>query len=118
VRLPDKDITTNPGDGRATWQTSDLSLTDFGIIPNSLNNGSLMPTYAGTVSFTLDWSGATARAEAHDETLQVAGLVVTTGASIQWSGSNANGFSFRSDPGGQTALFAQVGHESNGVFFS
>jgi hypothetical protein len=118
VRLPNDNIAANPGAGQATWKTSELALTDFIMIPNSLNNGALMPTSPGVVSFTLDWSGATGRAEVHDETLQVAGLVVTTGASIQWSGRNATGFSFTSDPAGQTALFAQVGHESNGVFFS
>jgi hypothetical protein len=77
-----------------------------------------MPTSPGTVSFALDWSGATARQQVRDETLQVAGLFVTTGATIQWSGSNATGFAFTSDPSGQTALFAQVGQERNGVFFS
>jgi hypothetical protein len=36
-------------------------------------------------------------------------------ASIKWNGSNANGYSFDSDT--STTNFAEIGRESNGVFF-
>ena len=34
-----------------------------------------------------------------------------------WSATNANGFSFVSNPSGTTSVFAQLGHMRNGVFF-
>jgi hypothetical protein len=46
------------------------------------------------------------------------GRFVTTSAKMSWSASNANGFSFASDPIDTShSVFAEIGEERNGRFF-
>jgi hypothetical protein len=42
--------------------------------------------------------------------------VVMSQATMTWSASNAQGFTFQSDPSPTTSVFAQLGHVRNGVF--
>lgn len=88
---------------------------DYGSIPNSINNGSFDPS---TVSYSIHWHGVKQRRQVHNADLHVAGLFIDTDAHIDWTGrNNATGFTFTSDPSGQQAISAQLGHERNGVFF-
>jgi hypothetical protein len=115
VQIPPESLQVHLGDGRATLQVANQSVRDYYNIPNSLNNGD---SVAATVSYTIHWDGVTGRRQVRNTDLRVAGLFVDTAATIEWSGSNANGFAFTSSPVGQTTISAQIGHERNGVFFS
>jgi hypothetical protein len=87
---------------------------DFGSIPNSLGNG---PSVATTISYDLEWSGVQQRTQVSDATQGYGGQFLLTEATINWTATSVNGFSFASDAAGQTTAFAQLGHERNGVFF-
>ena len=115
MRIPDDSVQVDLGAGRASFSASALSVPDYFNILNALNNGDPAD---GSVSFTVDWHGVKGRRNVRNQDLHVAGLFVDTGATIQWTGSNALGSTFTSNPAGQTVISAQVGHERNGVFFS
>jgi hypothetical protein len=114
VRIPDESVSVNLGAGSASMRVNNQSVLDFGSIPNALNNG---PSVAATVSYELNWSGGTQPTQIRDDTQGYSGLFLATSATINWSASNANGFAFASDPAGQSTIFAEIGHERNGVFF-
>lgn len=81
---------------------------------NALSDGRSIPA---TVSFSVLWSGATARVDVRNTEFGFQLDGVQTLATIEWSASEA-GFSFVSDPAAtSTRHFAEVVHERNGVFF-
>jgi hypothetical protein len=107
------------GAGNASLSVADLHLGDYTNIPNSLSNGAIVPVIDAAISFTVNWFGAQDHQIVNNPApdFRVAGLFVDTGASIEASASNANGFHFTTDSAGQTAVTAKIGHERNGVFF-
>lgn len=92
-----------------------LETRDFHNIVNTLNRG---PSVPADVSFHMRWSGVTARVKVRDETNQFVGNYIEDTATVSWS-SHQEGFKFVSDPAStSTTLFAEIGRERNGVFFS
>ena len=113
--LPEGSVNVNPGAGRAELSVTDLPIRDFTRIPNSLSMG---PSVPATVSLDLVWTGdVTRRVNVNDAAHGFAGNYAETQATISWSASEA-GFTFTSNPAStSTSLFAEVGHERNGIFF-
>lgn len=107
-------MAVNFGSGRASLHVEGLSARDFFNIPNALNNGGSL---GATASFTIHWHGVTSHRHVRNDTLHVAGLFLQTHATIEWTATNAHGFTFTADKGGQTAVAAQLVHLRNGVFF-
>ena len=92
-----------------------LETRDFHNIVNTLNRG---PSVPADVSFRMRWSGVTARVNVRDETNQFVGSYIEDTATVSWS-SKQEGFKFVSDPASTSkSLFAEIGRERNGVFFS
>lgn len=103
------------GKGTATYEGHNQHVSDYGSIPNSLNNG---PSDPATVSYTIRWHNVKQRRQVNNPDLHVAGLFLDTDATIHWTGRNhATGFTFSSDETGQQVISAQIGHERNGDFF-
>ena len=101
------------GTGRARMTATDLPVTDFGSIPNALFH--FAPHSEAKCSFDIHWTGPVS-SRGSVSTRGSTGNLVMTKATMTWSGSNANGFKFVSNPSGQTSFFAQLGHIQNGVF--
>ena len=117
VAIPPADIVTdNPGAGKAEMKVTNLAIEDYFNLGNALKDG---PSVEATVSFDVVWTGdVTRHVNETDATNQFAGEYAETQATVTWSGSNANGFSFMSDPAStSTSHFAETGHELNGIFF-
>jgi hypothetical protein len=96
----------------------DLSITDYGSIPNGLFH--FAPPSHGRVSFDIEWSGVTSRQKVRnaDPMQQYGGEFATTGAHASWKGWDSTGaLIFESSDDGQKTIFGQVGHEFNGAFF-
>lgn len=69
-----------------------------------------------TVSYKVHWKGAEDEQEIGDGKNFRLEVTETT-ATIQWSASNGNGYTFHSDPAHTSVNeFAEIGHEENGVF--
>jgi len=94
---------------------SNLDIRDFHDIVNSLQRG---PSVPAEVSFRIRWSGVKARVNVRDTTNQFVGHFIEDTATVNWS-SKQEGFKFVSDPAKtSTTVFAEIGRERNGVFFS
>jgi hypothetical protein len=112
VAIPEDSVALNLGRGIASYRLSNFVMEDYGNIGNALNDGSSVP---GLVSFDVEWSGVVERATTSDASNQFALSLARTGASINWTGSSSLG-SFASD-GVTKVNFAQIAHETNGIFF-
>ncbi len=105
----------NPGAGQAEMQVSNLALEDYFTLGNAFKDG---PSVPATVSFDVVWTGdVTRRVNVNDAANGFAGEFAETPATITWSASE-NGFTFTSNAAStSTSVFAEVGHERNGIFF-
>ena len=104
------------GSGQARLQVSNQPLVDAFNVVNALFGGGPTPI-AARASFDVRWHGGGERNDVEDADAGFSLHAVQGEASIDWSASNAAGFTFISSPSGQTTAFAQVGKERNGVFF-
>jgi hypothetical protein len=122
VAIPDDAVQVHPGAGKAELHVTNLPIEDYFNLPNALRDG---PEVDATVSFDVVWSGpVTRRVSVTDGTNgdQFTGEFAEDQATVTWSGSNEQGFRFRSNPGDFSTsaprrAFAEVGHEGNGIFF-
>lgn len=95
----------------------DLALVDAFTIPNALFGGGPPPVPA-VASYDVTWSGVSRRYAFSNDALRYEGLFVETeSVAVEWSASNADGFSFESAPGTSETIFGLLGHERNGSFF-
>jgi hypothetical protein len=94
---------------------ADLDLVDYGNIPNAVALGAAVPA---TVNYQVRWSGPISRlVSVADKDHSFRGQFMENTASLTWSASRL-GFTFASDPANTSkSLFAQLGQESNGIFF-
>jgi hypothetical protein len=94
---------------------ADLDVTDYTKIPNSLALGAGVPA---AITYELRWSGPITReASVRDAANGFRGLFLEDQATMSFLASEA-GFKFVSDAANtSTSVFAQIGQESNGVFF-
>jgi hypothetical protein len=94
---------------------ADIDLLDYGNIPNALQLGAAVPA---NVTYELRWSGPISRiVSVADSAHTFRGQFMQNTASLTWSATRL-GFTFASDPANtSTSLFAQLGQESNGIFF-
>jgi hypothetical protein len=106
----------NLGHGTAHMKMTDLALTDFFDIPNALFRFEDPVSSPATCSFDIHWSGPVTSRGAVTASPGSTGQLIMNSATMTWSASNAQGFSFVSDPSGTSSFFAQLGHVQNGIF--
>jgi hypothetical protein len=119
-------------DAKARVCVNGLKVFDDHDVANSLTSGLGLPGDLGfpypaippiapkhaVVSFELEWSGLIDAAEIVNALQGFRGSFLETGATIKWS-AEEDGFSFQSEPPNPARnLFAVIGRERNGVFFS
>ncbi len=110
-RFPEETVSANPDSGIASMTAKDVKLPDYGFIGNALADGPSVPAEA---SFAVRWTGGTGVFTASSSLFTFSGQ--STGATVEWSATEA-GFSFKSNPAGtSTKNFAILGRERNGVF--
>jgi hypothetical protein len=113
--IPDADVNAHAGAGKADMSVANLHLEDYFNLANALADGHEVDA---SVSFNVEWTGdVTRRVHVENATQGFAGRYAETQARISWTGSE-DGFTFVSDPAStSTSIFAETGHERNGVFF-
>jgi hypothetical protein len=121
--IPNDDLKIDPFNGTAELHVQNLHLKDFFNLPNAVKGG---PHDLGTVSFDVKWGGpATETVSVQDRKFHFGGTYIEDHATVTWSGRNdTTGFQFRANPGNFATTFAlggkpfaELGFESNGVFF-
>jgi hypothetical protein len=110
-------VEADPEEGQATLDLTSEDVPevkDFHNIPNSLSGGT-----GDDASFRLhvEWDGEGAVRTVNDATNQVAARFVKGPGSISFRATNGS-FTFDAAREGQRVIFAEVGRERNGVFFS
>ncbi len=115
VAIPADGVQVNPGSGTAELHVHDLAVRDYSNVPNALEQGAFVPA---TISFDVVWSGPVTRhVNVRDAANGFAGEFNESRATVAFSATEA-GFQFTSAPAStQTSVFAEVGHERNGIFF-
>ena len=100
----------------ASLRVHNIVTQDFGTIPNDLLHG---PSVPAIFSFNVRWRGLTTPVQRRDDQVNrfvfegvKSTAVMTCSVSVP-----DNDFEFVSDAAGQQVLFAEIGHERNGVFF-
>jgi hypothetical protein len=95
---------------------TNLAVQDYFNIPNALFRFLSPPSVDASCSFDIRWSGPVTSRGLVTGPLGSAGHLVMSHATMSWSATNAQGFSFQSDHSKTTSVFAQLGHVRNGVF--
>lgn len=96
---------------------TDLEIEDYHDLCNALADGH---SVEAEVSFDVEWHDAVAKKRMRNAAAdqRFTGLFSQTAATVEWS-AHEDGFEFRSDPAAtSTTVYAEVGEERNGVFFS
>ena len=98
-------------------RVTDLETEDYGDLCNALSDG---VSVEADVSFDVQWSNPTEKTRIRNAAAdqRFTGLFSKTNATVEWS-AEEEGFEFQSDPAStSTVVWAEVGEERNGVFFS
>ncbi len=111
-------VTVNFGAGKAQMTATDLPTIDFFNIPNALLRFQEPVSAPATCSFDITWSGPVTDRSSVTGPSGSSGQLVMCDATMQWSASNDLGFSFVTDAGPTTSVFAQLGKVMNGKFGS
>jgi hypothetical protein len=132
IRVVPSVVAVNFTAGQASLRMSGLNVFDDHDIANSLTDGLGLPGDLGfpypaippvppvraTVSFDVEWNGAVAMAQVHNDAQRFQGTFLSTEATINWS-AEQDGFLFQSEaPNPARNLISVLGNEQNGVFFS
>ena len=118
IPLSDDSVAVDFGAGKATMRVSNLALPDYFTIPNALFRFQDPASTSATVSFDITWSGpVTSRKHLEDASAGFSGEFLLNQATMSWSASNGQGFSFATDSKPTTSAFAQLVKIQNGVFF-
>ena len=108
-----RSVDVHPGSGRAVYQATDLPMPDYHDFVSSVNN---VPPVPGIVSFRIEWAPSQDKHYYRYAPHKWEGNFVQTTATCTWSG-HTEFAEFATDTNNPT-IFAEVGHERSGVFFS
>ena len=97
----------------ASLDLSHTKIDDYGNVVRALTTDSEIAS--ASIDVELRWHGGTEPIAISDATNHFKGKYVTGSATLQWSAKEP-GFEFSSDPG--AAVFARIGSEQNGSFFT
>jgi len=114
IAIPDDAVEADLEDAEARLQLSNLSISDYGNIPNGLFHFALPSP--GKISLDLRWFGEVKRGTTSDPTKPFEQKYVQTKAHISWSGQTGSDH-FHTTGGKQKVNFAQIAKERNGSFF-
>jgi hypothetical protein len=118
------DVTVHFGAGKAELSISNLNMFDFLSKKYAFGSNWNNPPYGATVSVDVVWNApVTRRLDFQDGTNldHFGGSYIEDQATITWSASNTNGFTFTANPGSfstSSNAFAELAQEQNGSFFS
>jgi hypothetical protein len=103
----------HPGSGHTIYQAKTLAMPDYHDFVNSATGGVPVP---GIVSFRVEWAPSKDKHRYHYAPNRWEGKFLQTEATCVWSGRTELA-EFSTDTNNPT-IFAEVGFERNGVFFS
>lgn len=107
-------LTVDPGSGVVSLIVTDLAALDYFSIPNAFSRGA---SATARVSFQMHWAPGNKRQKIRDTVNGFDADFVLNTATMAWT-AITGGNVLQSGPEHTSfSLFAEVGHERNGVFF-
>jgi hypothetical protein len=103
----------NPGTGHAFFRAENHPMADYHDVVNALTGG---PSVPGRVTFNVEWEKSYDRHIYRYEPHRWQGEFVHNSATCTWSGRTAAAEFVTNTV--NPVIFAEVGHERSGVFFS
>lgn len=117
IEIPEDAIRVRLGKGRASLEVDDVHIFDYGSLQNAVFGGGPAPI-PGSVSFLVNWSGVNERLAIRNEAEGFVGEYIRNTAQMEWT-ATVGDLQFVSAPlSTSSSTFAEIGHESNGSFFS
>jgi hypothetical protein len=117
VRIPRSAVNVHFGAGKARYAMTDMAMPDYFSIPNALFRFLDPVSIPAVTTFDIRFRGPiTERTHIHDADVGFEGTFLLNEATMTWSASTEDGWSFVSDPE-TTSAFSMLGKERNGVFF-
>ncbi|MEX2554671.1 MAG: hypothetical protein WEB06_03460 [Actinomycetota bacterium] len=92
----------------------DLASRDYHDLVNAITGGSFLPA---VVSFRVEWTRSADKRHFHDVEDAFDADVVLNSAKAWWRGETSEALYVANDISTSASLFAEVGHERNGVYF-
>jgi len=108
----------SPGSGAATWSLTNVPLADHTSIPNSFADDPIPAVPAALNNLTIQWSSGGTRVTYTDNANFIGNFVANTATIACQATVPGRNFVFATDNAPETTVFAIIGHERNGVFFS
>ncbi len=108
-----RSVDVNPGNGRAVYQASHLPMADYHDLGSQAAGVTPLP---GVVSFKAEWAKSNDKHHYRYAPHRWEGHFVQNTATAQWSGRTAAAEFITNTV--NPSIFAEVGHEKSGVFFS
>ena len=120
IPVPRESVEVHLGAGKASFHLSTRIFDDHDL-KSSLTR--VFPAgfpQIAEISFEVEWSGILDREHIRNEAMNFEGDFLQTGSTIRWSALNpTSGFQFTSEPPNPArVLYAVIGRERNGVFFT
>jgi len=114
MAVPEDSVEVDFEKGRAKLRVERARVQDYGTLVNSLSGG---PSEPATASFEIHWAGRSPRQRVVNTAGEMEAQFIRNSATMEWSATTAK-YTFMSQPARTSAsVFAEVGHERNGVFF-
>jgi len=119
--IPPAEVHVNFRQRVASLEATDVPITDFGTISNTLSGGS--PTTPGTVSFTVVWQGVDERFTVWNDDpptsgVSFAGEFIRTSAQMEWRATVGEVLLVSEVLATSSSTVAEIGREQNGSFFA
>lgn len=92
----------------------DLPSRDYHDLVNAITGG---PFLDAVISFRVEWARSSDKRHFHDDADRFDADVVLNSAKAWWRGETAEASYAADDISASASLFAEAGHERNGVYF-
>jgi len=91
-----------------------LASRDYGDLINAITGGPFLPA---VISFRVEWATSSDKRHFHDDASGFDADVVLNSAQAWWQGETSAARYVADNLSTSASLFAEVGHEKNGVYF-
>jgi len=115
--VPKTSVTINPGRGDAHFTFSALALFDYFTSVNAILRDGSAQIIDATASLEIHWMGTGERLQVDNDAAGFGASYEKAGATIEWSASNAAGYSFSTANSSEiNVTHAFTAHVRNGIF--
>jgi hypothetical protein len=115
--VPKTSVKVKPGLGDAHFTFSDLAMFDYFTSVNAILRDGSAPIIGATASVEIHWTGTGERLQVDNDQAGFGGSYEHASATIEWSASNAAGYSFSTANSSEVNItHAFTAHVRNGIF--